>query len=74
MNRKVTPIDVDVDGVMFSCHYCVQADMLTVWHAYFGSRTRVFAGELESADVEALVIDLYQANRQRISSVSMGRA
>ncbi len=71
MNRKVTPVDVEVDGIVFSCFYSVQSDIVTVWHVYLGSRTRVFAGQLDHAVVEALAVDLFKASRKRISSATV---
>lgn len=73
MHRRVRPIEVKVEGGSFPCFYAVQADMLTVWHAYLGSRTRVFMGRLDRAIVEAMAIELYRANRQHLGSPSASK-
>ncbi len=63
MIRNVVPIAVEVDGVHLSGFYSVQSDMVTVWHAFLGSRTRTISGAICSADVDELLIELYRARR-----------
>lgn len=63
MIRNVMPIEVEVDGVRLSGFYSVQSAMVTVWHAFLGSRTRTINGEVRGADVQELLIELYQARR-----------
>ena len=63
MIRNVVPIAVEVDGVRLSGFYSVQSDMVTVWHALLGSRTRTTSGGINRADVDELLIELYEARR-----------
>lgn len=70
MARTVTPIEIVLEERVFSCLYSVQSGMLTVWHPYLGSRTRMFHREIVRADAEDLVVELFKVNRERISSAS----
>ncbi len=70
MKRIVVPLAVEVDGVRLSGHYAVQADMVTVWHAFLGSRTQSISGPLSSADVQALLIELYQARKSQLRAIA----
>jgi hypothetical protein len=71
MNRIVLPVTVEVDGVRLSRFYAVQSNMVTVWHALLGSRSQAICGSLASSDVENLLVELYQAKRTRMRSISM---
>lgn len=70
MNRNAVPISVEVDGVRLSGFYAVQSDMLTVWHAYLGSRTRTICGGFSDADVEGMLAELFQARQAQARPVA----
>jgi hypothetical protein len=66
MTRNAMPVEVELNGVRISGFYAVQADMLTVWHAYLGSRTRVIVGDPDPQVVEGLLLELYRAGESRL--------
>ena len=70
MKRIVVPLAVVVDGVRLSGFYAVQSEMVTVWHALLGSRTQTISGNLSSADVEDLLVELYQARKTQIRATT----
>ncbi len=70
MNRHVARIEVEVNGVLVSGFYAVQSSMLTVWHAFPGSRTRTISGDPEIADVQRMLLDLYAASEARLSQLT----
>ncbi len=72
MLRQVTPVQVQVDGDRFDGFYAVQSNMLTVWHAYLGSRTtQVDSGALEQ-QVDTLLIELARDSVRRRVPLSLG--
>ncbi len=70
MKRIIVPLTVEVDGVRLSGFYAVQSEMVTVWHTYLGSRTQTVSGSLRSADVEGLLIELYQDRKAQIRAIA----
>ncbi|MDP9123139.1 MAG: hypothetical protein M3N82_00800 [Pseudomonadota bacterium] len=73
MERIIVPLTVEVDGVRLSGFYAMQSEMVTVWHAYLGSRTQTVRGSLASADVEGMLIELYQARKAQIRAIARVR-
>ncbi len=70
MERIIVPFAVELDGVRLSGFYAVQSEMVTVWHTCLGSRTQTVSGGLSSADVEGLLIELYQDRKAPIRAIT----
>ncbi len=70
MKRIIVPLSVEVEGVHLSGFYAVQSEMVTVWHTYLGSRTQTISGGPCSADVEGLLVELFQDRKAQIRAIA----
>ena len=70
MKRIIVPLTFEVDGVRLSGFYAVQSQMVTVWHTFLGSRTRTVSGSLSGAEVEGLLIELYQDRKAQMRTIA----
>ena len=65
MQREIKPVTIEADGNRFDGFYAVQADMLTVWHVYLGSRTARVVKESLEQQVSALMLEIFRECRNR---------
>jgi hypothetical protein len=73
MTRQAMPIEVEINGTRFAGFYAVESSMLTVWHAFLGSRTRTLCEGFHPADAEKLMHELYRASRAVLPSAVLGQ-
>ncbi len=63
MIRKMLQMTVEVDGIRLSGFYAVQFNMVTVWNASLGSRTRATFGNLAQDVVQDRLIEVRRRGR-----------
>jgi hypothetical protein len=74
MSRQVNPVEVHVDGSRFTGFYAVQSNMLTVWHAYLGSRTTQIGSAPVQQQVDTLMEEIFRECRHRLTRAAVSSA